>query len=161
MTRVTSDTTLSFFSFFAEILPTNDSFIGTDAPLDISSLFGLNVGESLPAISIRLRDIINLGIEGDGVFGGALDTFTFPESGDFEDQLISEGTTDFSVFDGQFTEAGVFDFSALSPDTEILSVTLTLSSAAVTPANAPASMGIFALSLFGMALRYRRRIFAT
>jgi|GEM_PF-1833500 len=161
MVRVTSDTTLSFFSFFAEILPTNDSFIGTDVPLDITALFGLNVGESLPAISVRLRDIINLGIEGDGVFGGALDTFTFPESGDFEDQPISEGTTDFSVFDGEFTEAGVFDFSALSPDTEILSITLTLSSAAVTPANAPASIGIFGLSLFGMALRYRRRIFTS
>lgn len=157
MATVVSDDRMQFFSFFAEILPTNDSFIGSDVAIDISSLFNQTLGQPTFTITLHLSDIINLGIEGDGTFGGAFQFGDFPQDGDSEFAPISAGTTDFSVFDGAFVDAGIFDFSALASNPEILSITLSLPNASVTPAPEPGPIGILGLGLLGVTLARRKK----
>jgi len=156
-TTVVTDDGLTFFSYLAKLVPTNDSFIGSDEALAISTLFGLAVGDSLPFISVHLSDIINLGVEDDNISGAVIFHGDEGPGGLDEDRSISANTTDFSVFDGVSTDTGTFDFLALSGDPEILRITLTLASAPLVAASAPGPIGILGLSLIGMALYRRKR----
>mgnify|MGYP005736954085 CR=1 FL=1 len=140
----------NFFSFFSSINPSNDSFIGTDTALDISALFGLDIGDALPAISIRFSDIYNLGIEADSPFGAVVFHTEGGVDGIAEDQPISRGTTDFTVFDSLG-----FNFSALTGDPEVLRITLTRIS--TNPVPEPAGLSILGLGLLGFAALSQRR----
>lgn len=156
-TTVVTDDGLEFFSYFAKLVPTNDSFIGSDDAIAISSLFGLAVGDSLPFISVHLSDIINLGVEDDNLIGSVINNGDEGSGGIDEDRAVSVGTSDFSIFNGALTDSGIFDFLALSSDPEILRITLTLATAPVVAATAPGPIGILGLSLIGVALVRRKR----
>ncbi|MCA9286375.1 MAG: spondin domain-containing protein [Phycisphaerales bacterium] len=129
-----------YFSFGAMVVPSNDYFVGNDAPTQYA-LFD-DTGAFVPTtIVLTASDIWDAGSEVDGIFGAA---FLMGSSNDDhidENGVVTPDFKDLSIFDGATTAAGyVFD-SQLSADTEVYRISFKLANTCPADLNGDGMVG--------------------
>lgn len=142
----------AFFSFANMVVPSNDLFLGNDAPIQLFDAAGNLLIQSIFQTTNSIWDansevadasaaaFIEGGVNGDRTAENGLVAFDLSELG---------------VFDGLTTAAGYdFDFASLSADLPIYSISFASTSVDV---SAPSAIALFGLAGFGLFMRVARK----
>lgn len=138
-----------FFTFANMVVPSNDLFLGNDAPIE---LFDINGNQLVDTINQTGASIWNAGSEVANVGNGA-----FVPGSDNDARIAENGVVEFSfseldAFNGVNTAAGyTFNSTLLTDGTDIYRVTL--SSTAIPE---PSSAILLSIGVLGLVCRRRR-----
>jgi hypothetical protein len=136
-----------YFSFGAMVVPSNDYFIGNDAPMAYE-LFDAAGELNITSISIYGSDVWDAGTEVDGVFGAAF--LVGSSAGDHtpDDEPVAHDYMDLDMFNGLETAAGYTFDRQFGANDEIYRISFEV---------VPEPASVMLLALLGIAGVLRRR----
>jgi spondin N len=144
----------TFFTFLSMILPSNDSFIGSDSAIRIFDDFGAYLGDQ--TIDVTGADIFDAGTEVNNAAadGGAAPTSNDPTAGVTENGVISAGQS-LNAFAGQILfgqELTLQQIDFLSDPGNFQVARIEISAVPL-----PAALPLFGAALLGLGILGRRR----
>ena len=149
MTDFTVDTTDNrYFSFGAMVVPSNDYFIGNDAPMAYE-LFDSMGQLNISTISLYGSNVWDAGTEVDGTFGAAFLMGSSAMDHTPDDELIANDYMDLDMFNGLTTAAGYTFDRQFGANDEIYRISFEI-------VPEPSALGLLALGGV-FAVRRRRR----
>jgi len=107
-----------FFTFGAMVVPSNDYFIGNDAP-NAYMLFDAGGNLNFNDITLSASDVWDAGSEVDGVFGAAFLQGSSNDDRTPDDDPVGLDFADLSIFNGLTTAAGYTFQSQLTASTPV------------------------------------------
>lgn len=151
---VTVDTGLNpFFSFAAMVVPSNDFFLGNDAPTEYR-VFNADGSLAIHSISIRARDLWDAGTE---VYDPAAAAFVGNAALRADQHsVVALNFGEIAAFNGLGTAAGYAFHSGLAADTELYRISFTAA-----PVPEPTGLALMLAGLGGLGWRVARRGRAT